>query len=103
MDDDKMIFYSEWDIDQLLYKDEVHKTVASEWGTGFTELYDYSSLNLDYIPAVFLTYKPDGDDEWHMQGGNGIFPVIDSSKVYVGGIGGDYTIRFYLLNKVVSE
>lgn len=102
MDDSKTRFSSKWDIDQILYQDEVELTVASEWRTNFTEMFDYSSLGLDYVPAVFLTYKPDGDDEWHMQGGNGIFPVIDSSKVYVGGIGGDYTIRFYLLNKDIT-
>lgn len=101
MNDSKTKFSSKWDTDLILYKDEVDKTVVSNWQTNFTELYDYSSLKLNFVPVVFITYKKFGESERHMQGA-GIFPVVDSSKIYVGGNGGDYSIRFYILNKEMA-
>jgi hypothetical protein len=68
LDDSRLIFNSNWDVEAIIASGTV--TVTGEQGENPVIIYDFSDLNLDYIPRALFTWKPAGSTNgWYMQGG----------------------------------
>ena len=77
VDDTKLAFYSEWDIDQLIATAEVPVTLVA------TSLYTYTTSDAPYFEVQF---KPTGSTQWFQCGVNslaGTLAGVFSFKAYI--------------------
>lgn len=94
IDDTKLVFNSDWEIDQILLSGEEAITFPIEtYGTQH-ELVDFSSLGLTYPPRVQMSWKPQGSTRWVSMGSapslvdtytDPVGVAIDTQKLYVWG------------------
>lgn len=110
MDDSKLLFNTNWVLDQIIKQGTVTLTIASaDWSTRQT-IVDFSDLGLTKIPMFMMTSRPVGQTKWQMQGAGSaynagnhspIFPVATTTKlsVYGGDVGTAYEIRYYLFKQ----
>lgn len=67
IDDDKLIYSSEWDIDQL-----VESNTVAVAGSGTTLVRDYSLLNLPPNPVWEVQFRPTGSTRYYTAGLNSL-------------------------------
>lgn len=106
VDDNRLLFLSSWDIDQLVKTDIV--TIS---GSGDTVLIDYSSLNIPANPIFEVQFKPSGASAYYMSGLNStdgtttnefsFYSYTSGSKLYIH-TSGTGTARYFLWSDKVD-
>lgn len=82
IDDNKLIFSSLWDIDQMVKSGTKRISVT---GTAEYELVDFSDLGLTYSPQYFIAWRRVGKTRWNMEGASSGFDdagYFDSTYMY---------------------
>ena len=113
MDDNDLIFYSDWKIDQIIKQGQVDVAITSGWGN-FFDVVDITSLGLDYTPMFMIATRVNGTTKWSMQGGgpsysdtphSPLMPVMVGNvlKVYGGDSGTTYNVRYYIYKRDITE
>lgn len=98
VDDSRLIFNSNWELDQILMSGTTNHTFNSEGWSEQVEILDFSGLNLSYTPMFYISWRRQGETRWNLQGASSgmddststppPYPVAKNSKIYIyGGLG----------------
>lgn len=111
MNDQDTLFFSNWEIDQVIKQGTVNVTrpPGSPWDA-ITLAVDFSDLELTYTPMFAISARVNGQTKWNMQGAGSrvtgysqgpIFPTADNTKLYIygGTPGTTYNVRYYIFKK----
>ena len=92
IDETKLLFSSNWDIDQVLASGTatVSFPASQPYGTR-VEVYDYSALGMTTYPRVHMYWRKQGETKWNINGAANnfggttllpIFALVTSTKLY---------------------
>lgn len=83
LDETKLLFNSNWDIDQILLSGQTTVTIPNTaYGTR-TLVVDYTTLGLTTQPRVFIAWRTPGENKWNLNGAANNFGGATKLPIFI--------------------